>query len=336
METINAAPYTGNQADAFMDAAIAGWSNTSEIVGDPFAMTPASVPNAVSVGATVRAVAREAQKARDPVPALDVVPIEEAQDSDEVADVLVGAAAVGSPFPLTENLYYQFAAMSPDGKAVRLDTEESYADFRTRGIQRSLAQRVDDLERAFAEHTADGHGGGRPYRPIALQLPPYARGLVDCWQEGDMICCSMKVEGPDGDPRVATAATPVEVHEQEVLGYVERCGLSTIDVLGCLPHLVGMLGGGSLVPKLASAMPALLRRSEAKTGQIFVGRMRGGPKASSAAMLSLLQMAQAGDPQATAEWGALAQVAKMRGSGKLGKAMKRVQDVLRHGQERMR
>ncbi len=337
MEPINAAPFTGNQADDFMDSAIAGLSNTQEIVGDPFRMTSAPSANAVSVGATVRAVAKEAQKSRAPVPPLEVVPFSEVESmQDELVDTIVGEGVDEPIFPLTESLYHQFAAMSPDGKMVRLDDEASYADFREKGIQRSFGQRVDDLEQALTAHTADGHGGGAPYRPIALQLPPYAKGLVDCWQDGDMICCSMKVQGPDDEVRVATAATPVEAHVQEVLGCVHRLGMSTVDVLGVLPHLVGMLGGGSLVPKLASATPALLRRPEAKSGRIFVGRMKGGPRPSSAAMLMLLQMAQSGDPQACLEWGALAAVARTRSSGKLAKAMKRVQNVLTHAQRSVR
>jgi hypothetical protein len=99
-------------------------------------------------------------------------------------------------------------------------------------------------------------------------------------------------------------------HVNDVVGYARAVGASVSELLGVLPTVACMMGGGFLIPQMASCAPQLLARPEVVAGGTFVGRMVPKHHPSFAALISLLQRAQSGYTVAIEEWERLAQVAQ--------------------------
>lgn len=244
-----------------------------------------------------------------------------------------------SDLELTQSLYNKYKAAAPAPKIVRVDTEESYGKWKDEKRAPYLAEleaRLDALEAAVAEHVADHHGGGRMAaleRALAehiaqghhdsevlgadvdrartralvcgdrvpLSLPPASADKINSWQDGDRIYCSVRLPGPDNKARIATTSTPVQRHVEEVVSYAAAAGVDPFEVMGVLPVLAQVLGGGSLVTQLCTAAPELLTRPEVVSGGVFVGLMKPKSDAGVAAIMDLAQRAKAGDSKAMGE-----------------------------------
>ena len=226
------------------------------------------------------------------------------------------------------SLYRRFRE-SREPRYVRLDTPESYREFRISQSPEMVAlqEKVAELETILREHMADGHGGqalvlgyvaeirdleavcGLDAKRVPIRMPEFADGAWDCWLEGEVVCGSLALPGPDGDFRIATSASPIGPHLDRACGYLDS-GASVTELLGVLPTLSAMLGGAEILPALARAAPSLLAYEEEEGGAPLVGKIvpQGG-SASLPALIALLQGAQAGDPRAIAEWQRLCDLA---------------------------
>jgi len=292
------------------------------------------VPREAQVAAA-REIVKQAQASRLPPPFLKVEPT-----SGDVGDVgmedvlgeLLGVIAEESStpapftpvdsydFPVTQKLHRKFKSAMPSPKVMRVDTEESYAkymDGKRAPYIAELEQRVARAEAALAQHASDGHGAAMDVLgadveqakqraltggdEIPMSLPPGTEKHVKVWQDGDQICCSMRLPGPDGKARIATSSSPVERHIEEVLCYTEDAGVNPMEVMGALPLMAQILGGGSLVTQIAAAAPELLARPEVKAGKPFVGKVTPVSDPAVAAIMALLQMCRAGDKNALKE-----------------------------------
>jgi hypothetical protein len=266
----------------------------------------------------------------------------------EVADVayqLIGdEAAASDELPIYTDLKQRFAAATPAPKLVRLDTVDSYNDFRAsrrqpyianlqarlsaletafqRHVANHHADRLDDLEYQFDKHLADFHGGpddgeselvahgdqvigalGHAVcggQHVPLPLADWAKGKVDCWQDGDEVLCTIRVLGHDGDVRMITSGVPLERHVKEVLGYAESIDAPMDDVIVIIPILAPVMAGSALLPQLCKAAPDLVARPEAIYGS-FIGSMTSASDPSMSAAMAIVQRCQQGDQAACVE-----------------------------------
>lgn len=284
--------------------------------------------------ATVEATRKIIEKARDSkAPPLPMMVAE--LDADVVKmpgdylDEVILLGVDGAPaFPMAASLRHEYGG-DADPKYVRVDTAPSYREFRTAQSPEmaALRQRVGEMEDLLRAHLADPHAHhetvagylddisrlGTQADPAAkripLSMPPWAEGKYDCWREGDLICCSIALPGNDGHVRICTSATPIKKHVDLVVGYAQAVGAKVSEMLGVLPTVACMMGGGFLIPQMAKAAPQLLARPEVVAGGTFVGRLVPANIPSFAALIALLQRAQSGNETATAEWERLADVA---------------------------
>lgn len=282
----------------------------------------------------LREVVRVAQAQR--LPAVDVT-VEPSVEFDVLGEIEDGSEAArvapSNKLPLLQRLYRKFSSAAPKPRVVRVDTEETYATWKNE----RKAPYVAALQRAIEERDAqDGLGAEEHAQRIAkaqqrleecgetvpLSLPPHARGKVDCWQEGDEIWASVKVRGADGKPRILTSSTTAPQHAEQVVGYATDAGVDPFAVVGVLPALAQVLGGGSLVAQLCRAAPRLVARPEVVGGRVFVGVVKPKGSPAIAAMTALARHAQHGDAQARTE---LARVASSpRGRQLLEEATRRL------------
>jgi len=296
------------------------------------------VPREAQVAAA-REIVRQAQASRLPAPFLRVEPstgdvgdvsmedvlgellgVIEEEDGEEDSKPAPFTPVDSHEFPVTQKLHRKFKAAMPSPKIMRVDTEESYKKFmdgkRAPYIE-ELEQHVARAEAALAQHASDGHGVAMDVLgadveqakqrvqtagdEIPMSLPPGTEKHIKVWQDGGQICCSMRLPGPDGKVRIATSASPVEKHVEEVLSYTEDAGVNPMEVMGALPLMAQILGGGSLVTQIAAAAPELLARPEVKAGKPFVGKVTPVSDPAVAAIMALLQMCRAGNKNALKE-----------------------------------
>jgi hypothetical protein len=210
--------------------------------------------------------------------------------------------------PLLQRLFRKFSSSAPRPRVVRVDTEQSYAAWKN---DRRAPYRAE-LARCVAERDAqDGLNPDEHVQRIEdaeqsvincgeavpLSLPPHARGKVKCWQEGNEIFASVCTRSADGSPRVITTSTTVQQHVEQVVGYATDAGVDPFVVVGILPVLAQVLGGGALVTQICRAAPAFTHRPNAIG--YFVVKANGSP--AIAAAMALLQKARGGDMDARGE-----------------------------------
>jgi hypothetical protein len=275
----------------------------------------------------LRAVVKQAQRSRLPPPVMTVSPAEgelgDACDIDDVLDEVLGVdgdeapgkpftPAVSAQFPVTQNLYRKFRGAMPSPKIVRVDTDESYAkwcDEKRAPFLAELEQHVDALERAIESGSGDIEVLGAEAdaareraeicgERVPLSLHPATADAVKCWKDGNQIFCSVRMAGPDGHARIATTATPLEKHTDEVLGYAADVGVDEVAAMDVLSPLAHVLGGGMLVTQLTKAAPELLKQPAVVAGQVFIGRIEPKCDPAVASVMSLLQLCQTGNKQA--------------------------------------
>lgn len=278
--------------------------------------------------ATTKKIIRRARDEATPASAPAMVTHYDATDEvsiDPVQLEILGEDGIDERnFPITSGLYRRFRA-SAEPTFVRLDTEESYPDYRGADLHRKVAA----LDALLHAHLADGHGGQdivvglasdisalqdeTAARRVPLKMPPWADGTWDCWREpgpeGGLVCCSMALPGHDGTIRICTNAAPVKRRVEDVARYAREEGGDVVTLLGVLPTIACMLTGRDLMTGMAAAAPKILAHPAARSNTPFVGRIVPANQPTMAAIIALLQTAQSGNAQAAREWGMLAEAA---------------------------
>lgn len=112
------------------------------------------------------AIIREARRSRLAPPPMSLRVVD--YDPTAWSFQVLGQSPTEEPepagLPIFDDLHRRFAAATPAPKLVRLDTEESYGEFRDARRAPYIArleERLRALEEAYAAHVADDHGGGR-------------------------------------------------------------------------------------------------------------------------------------------------------------------------------
>ncbi|MES2179850.1 MAG: hypothetical protein V4550_18460 [Gemmatimonadota bacterium] len=245
----------------------------------------------------------------------------------EPAEHVVGAAStiIDGHYPLYDRLRKMFRSAIGRPKLVRLDGEESYAEFRDLRRQPYLADldaRLGRLERAFEGHISDHHGGhnmdveeferhldgggsdeheqavigvvteaARGGKPVDLGLPSSMRGKVECWTDGDEVLVSART--PYG---IATTGAPLDDTFEEVVGCAEVVGCVGDEALLVGANLAPKVAGRKLFSEICAAAPVFAQAREP-----FVGLVVPQADPDMAAMMALLQRCQQGDKQACRE-----------------------------------
>ena len=285
------------------------------------------------VGAAQAAVLKTITKARDsrrPAPPLRAVSLDEPEDEGclspmdySMEEICIGAE---DAFPITSNLLQQYGA-GGESRIVRVDTEESYKQFRTDGSPEmaALQRQVAEVEQRLVAHMADpgAHHGPAPairgdiaelrhmgaevaaieeQKRIPLRMPKHFNGLVDAWREGDFAVASIVIPGSDGDPRIVTAMEPVEKGMLEAAKAATESGAPAAIIVGYIGEIGETLAAANAIKDLASAAPSILKRPEARGQEPFMVRL--APKTSPAlfALAALSRMCAAGDAKACDEW----------------------------------
>lgn len=251
-------------------------------------------------------------------------------------EVLGVSADTTTAFPIYAATLRSFQFAQPAPKFVRLDTPGSYAQFREarrarccadldarlRVLEETLSQHIADRER----HQDDGfefgdysdqdvlgaevarlarqslHGG------TPIPVVPALRGKVECWQDGEEICCTVRFLDSGGDLALATTGTPAQRHLEEALRDADVAELE--HVLPVLDRLVQILGSTALIPELCRVAPIF---STSGRTSPMIGVMSAQSTPEIAAAMALLQRCQQGDPRARAEVCVMAE----RGGGSL-------------------
>ena len=320
----------GGGGEEMLGALYADFHALKELARDRAAAEQEAGIGADPVMATQKIIERARDEKPPSAPPDSVV---EYDDSDElsinpVREEILGAELDTVNFPLTSSLYKHFQAKAPPSKYVRLDTEDSYREFRADVAE--LQRKVARLESLVSSHISDDHGAqdaivglasdisnlqsSTAGKRVPLQMPPWADGTWACWREdgpnGGLVCCSISLPGHDGNVRICTAATPVKGHVESVVGYTRDVGCGVAELLGVLPTLACMLAGSHLMSEMAAAAPTVLAHpSVVGSNRPFIGRIVPANHPTLAALIALLQGAQAGNQQAAREWTALSQAA---------------------------
>lgn len=198
-----------------------------------------------------------------------------------------------------------------------------------------LHARVAELESLLSQHVADRHGDGRlaalestvarlaeqraddsfrfgdyPQQDLLggsvgersadgatrIAVVPALRGKVECWQDGEEICCTVRFLNPRGELRLATTGTPMQRHLEEALSCASVAELEhALPVMG---RLAQILGSTALIPELCRVAPIL-----STTGQTspMIGVMFPQSTSVLPAAMALLQQCQRGDRRAWRE-----------------------------------
>lgn len=230
---------------------------------------------------------------------------------------ILGADEADAELPLFSRLRKKFAAAIPWPKKVRLDTPESYVEFRLGRLERGLGElerSLEELEDQFLQHLETLHhvedaphipmpiilGDGSP---VPLSLPSWAQGKVECWEQDGELRTTIKLPPivAGGSIRLATTGTPLRKHMAEVAGYAIEEGVHDILGGGIGSGVARVLGSGSLVPELCRAAPALLAHPAAIHGCPLIGVMKPNANPTIAAAMSLYQKADRGHKGAKRE-----------------------------------
>jgi hypothetical protein len=276
------------------------------------------------------AVVKVIEKARDnrrPPPPMKAVEVDEPSSmdedySEELTEAIVGAAAASgnlNPFPLTTELMRRAGAgMEP--RYVRLDTEESYKQFRT-----DNSPELSELREKLEAHIADPHAHEGPEladglsddiedlvhlgaeaeaaekdKQVDLWMPKHFDGDVTSWCEGDYVGASMRLPGGS----IATTLEPKAKCVAEMGRHAIDADVPAAMVGHVLSAMGCVLGAATGLKEMAAATPDLIQRTAPCV-------LRVEPKLSPAlAALAMLAMAaRKGNKQASEEWQNLAALA---------------------------
>lgn len=285
-------------------------------------------PVAPSAVVKVIETARNNRKPPPPMKAVDHdAPLEE--DEWGLADLMIGAAAVApvNPFPLVSELLLR-AGASIEPRIVRVDTEESYRQFREEN-----SPEMSTLRHHLEAHIANQHAHGNEHaeedgeldddvsediedlvilgaevdaaeagKRVELWMPKRFDGLVTAWTEGKFVCASITLPGSDGEVRICTTLEPIRKAVAEMSQHAAESGVPASTVIGVLPKMGCVLGAGTAVKEMAAAAPSILQRPEASRNQPFVVRIEPKTSPALAALAMLAAACRAGSAQACDEW----------------------------------
>lgn len=296
---------------------------------------PASVDLIDAARETVRTLKK--RRLRTPPASLKLVSNDSTAHTFEPVEVAVIGADAGIAKGIAsffDKLRDRFKAAIGKPKVVRLDTDESYKDFRDTRRQpyvEALASRLALVEQAFLEHAGDGHGADFGFNDveaferhldgnlnshrgndISLDGNYYTivnNLIANAQRGGSRVNLGMpygKVEcWRDGDEvlvsarfsnGIATTGVVVDECFEEVVGVAEIVGCCGEDALIIGAHLAPAVCGLRLLGDLCRAAPTLSQASGPLIGALV-------PQADPgfAAMMGLLQRCQQGDKQALRE-----------------------------------
>jgi hypothetical protein len=242
-------------------------------------------------------------------------------------------------FPIFDDLKKKFGNAYGDPKLARLDTDETYIEFRmTRRIpyEARVEDRLRQLEAAVALRGNEGSAAGDDSlaaftgnsvigavadaavggKKVPLPLPAWAKGKVECWQDGNEVLVTVRLPGG----LCATTATDADTHVEDVAGHAMVLGVEPLDVQVLGSSLGPVVGADKLLGELCRAVPALREQ-----GAPFVGLMVPAGDAGLAAMMSLLQKCQRGDKRACREVARMGQTKAANLIAQAGKALEQAQ-----------
>lgn len=245
-------------------------------------------------GATIRDAARVARRRRLRTPRQTMKVIGVAPSTprftDGQTDIL--GADVAASVPLFARIRERFAAALPMRKLVRVDTPSSYADFRNDRHARKHA----DIDRRLDALEAVVLAGEGPRIPVDCPKP----GAVKAWLDGDEICCSVAVQGYDGNIMYITTGEPFSRHLDEAAAAAASAGLEPDDddVLGQVIVLGAVLGADTIYRQLGGAVHQILG---CVGDSPVVGVLEPVVDVDTVSAMTLLQRCQMGDRRACAE-----------------------------------
>lgn len=278
------------------------------------------------------AVVKVVEKARDnrqPAPPMKAVDVDAPLEEEDafLQDIVVGAAvaAVTEPFPLLSQLLLR-AGANVEPRIVRIDTEETYKQFRTE--QSPALSEVRELRERLEAHIADPNAheldsedidddiadlvvlgeeakAAEAQKRVDLWMPKRFDGKVEAWKQGDMVCVSMALPGRDGDVRICTSMEPMRKCIEEMCRHAAEAQVGG-EVADVLPEMGCVLGAGTAMKEMAAAAPAILARPEAKMKMPFVVRIEPKTSPNLAALVMLAAACKMGNAQACSEWTKLA------------------------------
>lgn len=169
-------------------------------------------------------------------------------------------------------------------------------------------RRLSSLEHAFDDHVRDPHALGeevlgavdaaiRGGSRVLLPLPDWARGKVECWQDGPEVLCTVRVLGPGG-PLLATTGTPLDRNVEEVLGHADALGADAEDVIVAVPVIAPVVAAERALSEVCGAVPSLVGKWK---GRPVVAEISSRVDPALAAAMALLQRCQQGDRAACAD-----------------------------------
>lgn len=209
--------------------------------------------------------------------------------------------------PIFDDLRSRFANALPASKYVRVDTPESYSEFRDarrKPYLEALEARLATLEDAFVKHLVVDHHmvlgdavvracgdavcGGQK---VPLPLPDWAQGRIASWQDGPELLCTVQFGG-----RFVTTGEPMGKYLDQVIDAADAEGVEPEELMALGPPLAQVIGCGTLVGQVCGAAQRLL------AGRIpYVGVLSSAADPTTAAAMALLQRCQHGERNACIE-----------------------------------
>ncbi|HET6959738.1 MAG TPA: hypothetical protein VFI56_24260 [Vicinamibacterales bacterium] len=285
------------------------------------------------VGQQREAVAKVIEQARDnrqPPPPMRAVDVDEPSSTTEdwFSDCFLGAAAEAAAqtgvdqFPLMTRLMQRAGAGIPP-RVVRIDTADSYREFRTASSPElaELSARVDQLALRLDRHAADPYAHealeedmedlaaigavveeNEQSKRVQLWMPKRFDGKVEAWREGEHVCISIALPSIDGEVRICTSLEPIRRCVAEMSQHASDAGVSPSLVSDSLFEMGCVLGAGTAMKEMAAAAPAILNRPEASQRAPFMARIEPKVTPALAALAMMVTMCRSGDAQACDEW----------------------------------
>lgn len=296
----------------------------------------------------IRKVLAKARDNRQPAPPMNAVDVDAPERDDDnewdLMETCIGAAeATGNPdpFPLLAKFMQRAGAGLP-ARIVRVDTQESYDAFRAASSPEMAEFRaaLDALSRKLAAHERDPHAherfaeeiddlttlGAQADRAMAekridFQLPPDFDRKHDEWLEGDEIFASIAVPAAHGGVWWLTSAEPHSKSVHEASRHAADANVPASAIIGALPAIGERLGAATAIKEMAAAVPAILRRPEARGRAPFLVRIEPKDCPALSGLSDLASACRSGDAQACDEWNRLAATAPTQVKQAMGEAV---------------